>query len=273
MSKYQHPAPCEAERRIVNRTGRDAAPALPGPVQSPNSLPPKSLSPKSMDPRARDLQRSLGNQGVLRLLRSQADAASSGVSIRGAPQPQEDKPAGGTAQQQPAQTQPGQAGQSPTQNPVQNPAPAAKQNMPYTAVFNIAQHSSKAHQACGLPDTPNCVVSMAKWRLIDSTGAAVMSKVDLSETFKKESGPDDVFKKLDAQKNSVVTSDKGAFDDCYGLCVPDGTPPFSLQVLQNYLVDGQIAAQNHITYSPTGVMLRVCQREANGTFGDRCRRY
>jgi hypothetical protein len=248
--KCDHPTACEVERRTANRGGRDAAQTRSGPTHSRESL----------DPRARDLQHSIGNQGVLRLLRRQANGgASSGVTIRGLTQPE--KPAGSVAPQQ--------AGPSPTQNPAQT----ATLPMPYTAVFSIAQHSSAAHQACGLPDTPNCVVSAANWRLIDRSGAAVMSKVNLTEQFTKESGPDDVFKKLDAQKNSSVTSDRGAFSDCYGLCVPDGTPSFSLQVLQNYLVDGQIAAKNHITYSPSGVMLRVCQREANGTFGDRCRRF
>jgi len=145
--------------------------------------------------------------------------------------------------------------------------------MPYTAVFSIAQHGPKAKSACGLPDTPNCVVSAANWRLIDKAGAPVAGTVTLSEQFTKESGPDDVFNKLVAQQNSTVTSQNGAFGDCYGLCVPDGTPSFSLQVLQNYLVGGQIASQTHITYSPSRVMLRVCQREADGSFGTRCRRF
>src|SRR5208283_949303 len=251
-TRYQHSTPCEAERRTANRAGRDAAQALPGPAHAPNSL----------DPRARHLQHSIGNQGVLRLLRRHADgAANSGVAILGGLQPEQPT---GAAQQQAAQSQPGQTGQSPTQNPAQNPVPAAKQPMPYTAIFNLAQHGPRARQACGLPDTPNCVVSAANWRLVDNSGAAVMGTVNLAETFTKESGPDDVFKKLDAQKNSSVTSNQGVFGDCYGLCVPDGTPAFTLQVQQNYLVDGQIAAKNHITYSPSGVMIRVCQREANG---------
>jgi hypothetical protein len=245
--KYQHPT-CNRTSRIA--AGLDSAQAAHIQAHLGNSL----------DPRASHLQQSIGNQGVLRLLR-QPDSPS-GVAIHGAPKA--------------ADT--GAAGQQPTQQPVQqlpgsNAVQATGQPMPYTALFLIAQHSSAAHQACGLPDTPNCVVSAANWRLIDKAGAPVTGKVTLSEQFTKESGPDDVFQKLDAQKNTAVTSQNGAFSDCYGLCVPDGTPSFSLRVLQNYLVDGQIAAKNHITYSPTGVMLSVCQREADGTFGDRCRRF
>jgi hypothetical protein len=206
--------------------------------------------------------RSTGNQGMLRLLRRQAaSAASHGVSITGAPQQAD---AGAVTQQQPTQ--------QPAQQPVQQPAPPA-QPMPYTAIFSIAQHGSKAKTACGLPDSPSCVVSAANWRLIDKSGAPVTGTVTLSEQFTKISGPDDVYQKLIAQQNTHIVSQNGAFGDCYGLCVPDGTPPFSLQVLQNYLVNGQIASKTYISYSPTSVMLRICQRESNGAFGDRCRRY
>jgi len=243
-STYQHPQPSEAETRT--RT-RDAS-----------------------QPTAPTMRNSIGNQGILRRLTAQS--ASTGVSIKGAPLPD----AGG-AQPQPTQPQPApQPAPQPTAQPAQQPGqppPAPTQPMPYTAVFSIAQHGPKAKSACGLPDTPNCVVSAANWRLIDKAGAPVAGTVTLSEQFTKESGPDDVFNKLVAQQNSTVTSQNGAFGDCYGLCVPDGTPSFSLQVLQNYLVGGQIASQTHITYSPSRVMLRVCQREADGSFGTRCRRF
>jgi hypothetical protein len=257
-AKYQYPTPCKAEVRAVNRAGREAAQALPGPA----------CSPKPPDPRARDLQRSIGNQGVLRLLRLQGETSAGGVAIRGAPQQADADP----AQAPPAQAAPQVPSQAAPQ-PGQPAAPTASQPQPFSAMFSIAQHGSKAHQVCGLPDTPNCVVSWAKWRLVDATGAPVLGKVAVQETFTKISGPDDVFQKLDAQKNQSITSDSGGFDDCYGLCVPEGTPAFSLQVQQNYLVDGKIAAQNILSYSPTGVMIRVCQREPNGSFGTHCRRF
>ena len=150
-------------------------------------------------------------------------------------------------------------------------APAGLQAPPVPAWSNRAELHLQRKCDCG--GGPNCVVSAANWRLIDKAGAPVAGTVTLSEQFTKESGPDDVFNKLVAQQNSTVTSQNGAFGDCYGLCVPDGTPSFSLQVLQNYLVGGQIASQTHITYSPSRVMLRVCQREADGSFGTRCRRF
>jgi hypothetical protein len=252
-SKYQHPTSCKAKIRTADRPGRDAARALAGPAYLPNSL----------DPRLHHLHRSIGNQAVLRLLRRQAETCAGGVAICGAPQHAEAAPAQ-AAPQAPSQAAP---------QPGQPAAPAAPQPQPFTAMFSIAQHGSRAHQVCGLPDTPNCVVSWAKWRLVDATGAPVMGKVAVQEKFTKISGPDDVFQKLDAQKTQSVTSDSGSFDDCYGLCVPDGTPAFSLQVQQNYLVDGKIAAQNILSYSPAGVMIRVCQREPNGSFGTHCRRF
>ena len=244
-STYQHPQPTEAETRTRSREA--SQPVAPiGALQSS----------------APAIRRSIGNRGILRRLT--APSASSGVSIMGAPQPD----AGG-AQQQPTQQQT----QQPGQTPGQNPTPASTQPTPYTAVFSMTKHSSKAKTDCGLPDSPNCVVSAADWHLIDKAGYPVAGTVTLSEKFTKENGPDVVFQKLVAQQNSTVTSQNGAFSDCYGLCVPDGTPSFSLQVLQNYLVGGEIASQTHITYTPSGVMLRVCQREADGSFGNRCRRY
>lgn len=255
-STYQQPQISEAENRTANHASRNSM----RPVSAGAGL-------RASEPATREPQHSIGNQSILRQLRRQTASA---VSITGAPQSGQPVDAGIT-QQQPIQQQ---IQQQPTQQqPGQNPAPTTSQPMPYTAVFSIAQHGSRAKTGCGLPDTPNCVVSAANWRLIDKAGAPVAGTVTLSEQFTKESGPDDIFQKLNAQKNSAVTSQNGAFGDCYGLCVPDGTPSFSLQVLQNYLVNGQIAAKNHITYSPTGVMLRVCQREADGTFGDRCRRF
>lgn len=201
----------------------------------------------------------IGNQGMLRLLRRQAaPTVDSGVSIFGAPQ-------------QPTQKVPQQSTQQPPQ-PTQQPAPPT-QPMPYTATFSIAQHGPTAKAACGLPDSPNCVVSAANWHLVDKSGAPVTGNVTLSEQFTKIDGPDDVYQKLVAQKNSAVVSRNGAFGDCYGLCVPAGTEPFSLHVLQNYVVNGQIASKTLITYSPSGVMLRICQRESDGTFGNRCHRF
>jgi len=44
-------------------------------------------------------------------------------------------------------------------------------------------------------------------------------------------------------------------------------------ITQNYLVDGQIAAQNILSYSPSGVLTRVCQREPNGNLGTHCQRF
>jgi hypothetical protein len=244
--KYQQPA---ANQTNKIASGNDAAQAARIPAHLANSL----------DPRARGLQQSIGNQGVLRMLRD-LDGSTRNVAVSGAVQPAEAaSPQGPTAQPAQPAPQPG--------------TPPASQPKPYTAIFSIAAHGSKAHQVCGLPDTPNCVVSWAKWRLVDATGAPVMGKVAVQETFTKISGPDDVFQKLDAQKNQSITSDGGAFDDCYGLCVPDGAPSFSLQVQQNYLVDGQVVAQNILNYSPSGVLLRVCQREANGNFGTHCRRF
>jgi hypothetical protein len=259
-SLYAQP---EAERRAPARAVRDST---------------RAASKEAMQGMAPP--HATGNQGMLRLLRSQSAASlSNGVSIVGAP-PQVDA---GSVTQQPtqlpmqqpdagtvAQPDAGTVAQ-PMQQPTQ-PAPPSRPT-PYTAVFSIAQHGSRAKTGCGLPDTPNCVVSAANWNLIDKNGARVAGNVTLSEQFTKESGPDDVYQKLVAQANSSVISQNGAFGDCYGLCVPDGTPSFSLQVLQNYLVNGQIASKTHISYSPTGVMLRVCQREADGTFGDRCRRF
>ncbi len=198
----------------------------------------------------------------------QSDASANNVAISGAVQ----APEAASAPDQPMQAAaPAVAQGSPQPGP---PAtPPTSQPKPYTANFSIAAHGSKAHQVCGLPDTPNCVVSWAKWRLVDATGAPVTGKVAVQETFTKISGPDDIFQKLTAQQNQLTTDNSGAFDDCYGLCVPEGTPAFSLQVQQNYLVDGQIAAQNLINYSPSGVLLRVCQREAGGNFGTHCRRF
>jgi hypothetical protein len=252
--KYQHPT-CNRTSRIA--AGNDAAQAAHAPAHPASSL----------DPRARKLQQSVGNQGVLRMLR-QPDASVSAAVISGAVQAAET----GSPQGQPTQAVPPAATQAPPQ-PGQGAVPATGQPMPYTAMFSIAQHGPKAHSVCSLPDTPNCVVSWAKWRLVDATGAAVMGKVSVEEKFTLISGPAEVFKKLKEQENKSITSESGAFDDCYGLCVPEGTQDFTLKVQQNYLVNGQIAAQNILTYSSGGVMLQVCQREANGDFGNRCRRF
>jgi hypothetical protein len=252
--KYQHPTASQASR-IAARSDAAQAGRTPAPLAN------------SLDPRARHLQQSIGNQGVLRMLR-QPDASVNNVAISGAVQIPEDR----SAHAQPVQAAPPSSAQVAPQ-PGQPATPPSSQPKPYTAMFSIAAHGSKAHQVCSLPDTPNCVVSWAKWRLVDATGAPVTGKVAVQETFTKISGPDDIFQKLTAQQNQLTTDNSGAFDDCYGLCVPDGTPAFSLQVQQNYLVDGQIAAQNIINYSPSGVLLRVCQREANGNFGTRCRRF
>lgn len=258
-------APPHFETRTPARAVRDSA---------------RNAPKQAAQDRATPLSHAIGNQGMLRLLRRQTEASPShGVSILGEPQqgdagtvPQPSD-AGTVSQQGDGGTAPQQAdaGTVP-QQPTQQPA-APKQPMPYTALFSIAQHGSGAKAACGLPDSPNCVVSAANWRLVDNSGAPVAGNVTLTEQFTKESGPDDVYQKLVAQQNSTIVSQNGAFGDCYGLCVPDGTPAFSLQVLQNYLVNGQIASKTHISYSPSGVLLRVCQRESNGTFGDHCRRY
>jgi hypothetical protein len=49
--------------------------------------------------------------------------------------------------------------------------------------------------------------------------------------------------------------------------------PGPAQVQQNDLVDGQIAAQNILSYLPGGVMFRVCQREPNGSHSTHCRQF
>jgi hypothetical protein len=216
-----------------------------------------------LDPGTADLQKSIGNQGVLRLLRRSAAAHNPGISVVGGPQAPQQMDA------RSAQTQP--ISNTPQTQPTQQvPGPGqTAQPMPYTAIFSLAQHGARAHQVCRLPDTPNCVVSWSKWRLIDATGAAVMPPTIVNEKFIKISGPDDVFNKLKEQSN---TTEKGFFDDCYGLCVPDGYPAFTLEVRQNHIVNGQIASQNLLTYSPSGVMIRVCQRGPNG-FGPPCRRF
>lgn len=251
--EYQHPACNQAGRVAANTEAAQAG-----------SIPAYSAHP--IDPRGRDLQKSIGNQGILRLLR-QSHASAGSAAISGALQPDAGAAQGQSAQ--PASPAPSQA----LPQPSQAAAPAASQPMPYTAMFSIAQHGSKAHQVCSLPDTPNCVVSWAKWRLVDASGAAVMGKVAVEEKFSLISGPADVFKKLKEQENKSITSESGGFDDCYGLCVPEGTEAFNLKVQQNYLVEGQIAAQNILTYSPGGVLLQVCQREPNGNFGTHCRRF
>jgi hypothetical protein len=148
------------------------------------------------------------------------------------------------------------------------PQPAA-QPKPFTAIFSIAQGSSRAHTVCNIPEIPGCVVKWTKWRLVDAKGAPVMGQVTVSEQFTKVSGPDDVYNKLKPQSS---TSDKGFFDDCFGLCVPDGFAAFTLEVEQNHLVDGQVVSKNLITYSPSGISLRSCQRNEKG-FGPPCRRY
>jgi hypothetical protein len=251
--KYQHPAASQTSRIAAGN-------------EAPQAVCTRTHLANSLDPRTRPLQQSIGNQAVLRMLRHSDTPAS--VAISGAVQAPEE----GSAHAQPVQAAPPPSAQVAPQ-PGQPATPPTSQPKPYTAMFSIAAHGSKAHQVCSLPDTPNCVVSWAKWRLVDATGAPVTGKVAVQETFTKISGPDDIFQKLTAQQNQLTTDNSGAFDDCYGLCVPDGTPDFTLQVKQNYLVDGQIAAENILNFSPSGVLLRVCQREANGNFGTHCRRF
>jgi hypothetical protein len=230
---------------------------------SPASRDPVQSRGHRLDPGTADLHRSIGNQGVLRLLRQSAADPAAALFVVGGPQPPQPMD-GGSAQTGPVSNTPQ------TQPTQQLPGPAqTTQPMPFTALFSLAQHGARAHQVCGLPDNPNCVGSWAKWRLTDATGAAVMSPTTVNEKFTKISGPDAVFNKLKEQSN---TTDKGFFDDCYGLCVPDGYPAFTLEVQQNHLVNGQIASQNLLTYSPSGVMIRVCQRGPNG-FGPPCRRF
>jgi hypothetical protein len=210
------------------------------------------------------LQGQIGNRALLRML----DQRNSGIAVKGAPMspdamdetPSATQP--DSTQAQTSEVAPGGGGATPT---------TSTQPLPFTAMFSIAQHSGRAHAVCGLPDTPNCVVTWAKWRLNDATGAPVMDPTAVDEQFTKISGPDDIFALLVKQKKSVVT-EKGNFDDCYGLCVPDGYPPFLLEVQQNYTVDGKIVSQSLLSYSPTGVLLRVCQRGPNG-FGPPCRRF
>jgi hypothetical protein len=210
--------------------------------------------PEGDSPRfsVQQLQRTIGNQGVQRLLQRYAMASSNNdVAVLGQPQQPTTQPQGQQVGNPPA-TQP-QSGQL----------------QRYTAFFSIAQSSSRAHAVCNIPETPGCVAKWSKWQLYDASGALVMTPVTVSEQFTKKSGPDDVFNKLKPQSN---TTDKGFFDDCYGLCVPDGTPPFVLEVQQNHIVNSQIASQNFITYSPSGISLRVCRRTAQG-FGPPCQRF
>jgi hypothetical protein len=196
------------------------------------------------------LQHSIGNQGVQRMLQRKGGEP---VAISGGPQ--QPQPAATSTQTQPAQAPP--------------QAPAAAQPQPFTAVFSIAMHGSRAHGVCNIPEQPGCFVKWAKWRLIDATGAPVMGNVTVSERFTKISGPDSIFSKLKPQSN---TSDKGFFDDCYGICVPAGTDAFVLEVEQNHIVDGQVISKNLVTYSSSGISLRVCHRSAKG-FGPPCRRF
>jgi len=239
--------------------GPDAPQVAPANAYQALRSPVEMLSPET--------QSGFGNQGVLRMLqRQETGAPGRGVSIVGGPQADQQAGKAPTQTQpdpSPVQTGPTVAGQTGPQTP-----PAAQ---PYTAMFSMAQHGPRAHQACKLPDTPNCVVTWAKWRLVAPNGGPA-PKVTVEEQFTKISGPDNVFNLLKAQANTFTTDNGGFFDDCYGLCVPDGTPPFTLQVEQNYKVNGLIASQTFLTYSSSGVMMRVCQRGPNG-FGPPCRRY
>jgi len=199
------------------------------------------------------LQHSIGNQGVQRMMQRKSGTPGEPMAISGGPQ--QPQPAATSTQTPPAQA------------PAQ--APGAAQPQPFTALFSIAMHGSRAHSVCKIPEQPGCFVKWTKWRLIDAAGKPVMGNVTVSEQFKKISGPDNIFNKLTPQSN---TSDKGFFDDCYGICVPAGTDAFVLEVEQNHLVDGQVISKNLVTYSSSGISLRVCQRSAKG-FGPPCRRF
>jgi hypothetical protein len=196
--------------------------------------------------RLSQLQQSIGNQGVQRMLRPKSDP----LLVSGGPQ----RPQEISTQTQPTQT----PGQTATGHP-----------QPFTAVFNIAMHGPRAHAVCNIPETPGCFVKWSKWRLIDANGRPVMDKVTVSEHFTKISGPDDIFKRLKEQSN---IAENGFFDDCYGICVPPDTPPFVLEVEQNHIVNGRVISKNLVTYSSSGISLRVCQRSARG-FGPPCRRF
>ena len=199
------------------------------------------------------LHQSIGNQGVQRMLQRKAGKTGEAVAVAGGPQ-----------QPQHADTS---TLTQPTQTLGQNTG--AAQPQPFTAVFSIAMHGSRAHSVCSIPETPGCFVKWSKWRLIDADGRPVMGKLTVGEHFTKVSGPDDIFKRLKEQSS---TAENGFFDDCYGICVPADAPPFVLEVEQNHIVNGQVISKNLITYSSSGISLRVCQRSARG-FGPPCRRF
>jgi hypothetical protein len=137
---------------------------------------------------------------------------------------------------------------------------------PFTAVFLMTSSTGKS---CAVPVGMHGSAKLAKFRIIDAAGQAVRNPHLVEEQLTKLDGPDELFNLL--RPNSYRASE-GYFDDCYKLFSSKQLPKVSLTVKQNHKIGDEIISENHVTYSPSNILIRVCPRQERG-FGTRCKLY